>query len=153
VAAVWCESLVPGWVRVEHPQVDLDASSREAASAHSALSKCNSTCTAHSPPTALGAPHPGLTGASIDCMRLTLTNALRFASVPVGVGVGIWTAQLESLQRCPPYARCPTPADLVLQPTFTAWQCALFGAGAAVVLLVLSFAVARPPSARSFTAA
>jgi hypothetical protein len=51
------------------------------------------------------------------------------------------------------YARCPTAADLVLQPTFTAWQCALFGAGAAVVLILLSLAVARLPLARPLKAA
>lgn len=71
------------------------------------------------------------------------------AAVTAGAGIGLCTAQLEALKPCPSYARCPTPYDLVLQPTFTAWQCALFGAGAAAVVLLLSLALARLPSARS----
>jgi hypothetical protein len=85
-------------------------------------------------------------------MRRILTNVLRVASVPVGVGVGLWTAQLQSLQPCPPEMRCPNPSVLLLQPTFTAWQCALFGAGAAAVLLLISLAVARLPMARPLKA-
>jgi hypothetical protein len=72
-----------------------------------------------------------------------LTNILRLASVPVGVAIGLWTAQLQSFQPCPPYMRCPSPATLVLQPTFAAWECALFGAGAAVMLVLVAEAVAR----------
>jgi hypothetical protein len=36
---------------------------------------------------------------------------------------------------------------LALKPTFATWQCVLFGAGAAAILFLLSFAVARLPSA------
>ena len=82
-------------------------------------------------------------GANIDRMGRILANALRVASVPVGVGIGFWTAQLKSLQPCAPYMRCPTPSVLVLQPTFATWQCALFGAGATVVVLLFSLAVTR----------
>jgi hypothetical protein len=83
----------------------------------------------------------------------TALKASGVAAVVAGVGVGLWTAQLQALEQCPSYAGCPTPYGLALQPTFTAWQCAMFGAGAAVVVLLLSFAVARLPSARSLQAA
>ena len=79
-------------------------------------------------------------------------KAAGVAAVAAGCVVGLWTAQLQSLQPCPPSTRCPNPYLLFLQPTFTAWQCALFGAGAAVVVLLLSFAVTRLPSARSLKA-
>jgi hypothetical protein len=93
---------------------------------------------------------------SLAVARLPSARALKacaVAAVAAGIGVGFWSAQLQSLAQCPSYARCPTPYDLVLQPTFTTWQCALVGAGAAVVVLLLSFAVARLPSARSLKAA
>lgn len=93
--------------------------------------------------------------AAVVLMLLSLAGsireALRVLSVPVGVAVGIWTAQLEWLL-CRGYAQCPAP-DLVLQPTFAAWQCALFGAGATVVLLLLSVTVTRLPRARQLEAA
>ena len=76
-------------------------------------------------------------------MRRVTTNVLRLASVPVGVVIGLWTAELQSLQPCPPYMRCPTATTLVTLPTFATWQCALFGLGAAVVLVLASEAVAR----------
>ena len=71
----------------------------------------------------------------------------RLASVPVGVGVGLWTAQLTTgrISQCPPKAICLEM--LYLKPTFATWQCILFGAGAAAVLLLLSLAASRLPSA------
>jgi hypothetical protein len=81
-------------------------------------------------------------------MRRTLALVLRVASVPVGVGVGLGTAQLTTV----PPSQC-SPAGICLlikffaRPTFATWQCILFGAGAAAVLLLLSLAVARLPSA------
>jgi hypothetical protein len=81
-----------------------------------------------------------------------LALVLRVASVPVGVGVGLWTAQLTTYQNPCGYAICADRLSLV--PTFATWQCALFGAGAAAVLLLLSFAVARlPTTARPLRAA
>jgi hypothetical protein len=71
------------------------------------------------------------------------------AAMATGVGGGLWTAQLQSFGACPSFVRCPTPYGFVLQPTLAAWQCALFGVGAAVVVLLLSFAVARLPSTGS----
>jgi hypothetical protein len=77
----------------------------------------------------------------------SLTNALRVASVPVGVGVGFWTAWLTTNPNvCPPRALC-LDMLLALRPTFATWQCILFGAGAAAVLFLLSYAAARLPSA------
>ncbi len=71
-------------------------------------------------------------------MRRVPTNVLRLASVPVGVVIGLWTAELQSLQPCPLYMRCPTATTLVTLPTFATWQCALFGLGAGVVLVLAS---------------
>ena len=92
-----------------------------------------------------------LFGASVALVLLlvsragSLANALRVASVPVGVGVGFWTAWLTTDPNvCPPNALC---LDLLLarRPTFATWQCVVFGAGAAAFLLLLSVAVARFP--------
>jgi len=95
-------------------------------------------------------------GAALTLLALSLvdslTNAVRILSVPVGVGVGLWTAQLRSFPYCPPYGRCP--AYLGVPPlTFAPWQCALFGGGAAVVVMLLSLAVTRLPMARPLKAA
>jgi len=79
----------------------------------------------------------------------TALQASRVAAMAAGVGVGLWTAQLQSIEQCPSLALCATPNGLVFQPTFAAWQCGLFGAGAAVVLLLLSLAASRLPSARA----
>jgi hypothetical protein len=75
-----------------------------------------------------------------------LALVLRVASVPVGVGVGLWTAQLTTYQNpCSPGPICLDRLSAL--PTFATWQCILFGAGATAFLLLLSFAVARLPSA------
>lgn len=75
-------------------------------------------------------------------MRLNLKNALRVASVPAGVGVGLWTAQLITGKGAycggPPAVLCPVP-NYWARFTFATWQCALFGGGAAVTLLALSW--------------
>jgi len=81
----------------------------------------------------------------------SLREALRVLSVPVGVAVGVWTAQLEWLL-CRGFARCAAP-DLVLQPTFAVWQCALFGAGATTAVLLLSGVATRRPRAGQLRAA
>lgn len=84
-------------------------------------------------------------------MRRILALVLRVASVPVGVGVGLWTAQLTTYQNhCSPEGVCLDRLSAL--PTFATWQCILFGAGAAAFLLLLSFAVARLPSARPHNA-
>ena len=75
------------------------------------------------------------------------------AAVAAGVGLGLWTAQLGSFQQCVSFAQCPTPYGIGFLPAFTAWQCALLGGSTAVVVLLLSFAGARLPSARSPMAA
>jgi hypothetical protein len=80
-------------------------------------------------------------------MGRILALVLRMASVPVGVAVGLWTAQLTPA----PY-QCPKGLPCLLmnyfeRPTFATWQCALFGSGAAAVLLLLSVAASRLPSA------
>jgi hypothetical protein len=83
-------------------------------------------------------------------MERALALVLRVASVPVGVGVGLGTAQVTPPQNtCPPQGACLLIALQNLQPTFPAWECALFGAGAAAVVLLLSLAVGQLPSARA----
>jgi hypothetical protein len=69
-------------------------------------------------------------------MRRILTLVLRVASVPVGVGAGLWTASLwvnTAAQVC-------SPLSCVSGPRFATWQCALFGAAVTLVLLLLSSA-------------
>lgn len=91
-------------------------------------------------------------GAAVTLLALSwvdsLAKALRVLSVPVGTGVGLSTAQLRSLPFCPPLSRGCGGFLGVLPLTFTPWQCALFGAGAAVVVLLLSLAVTRLPGLR-----
>jgi hypothetical protein len=79
-------------------------------------------------------------------MRRILALVLRVASVPVGVGVGLWTAQLTTYQNPCSHAICVDRLSLL--PTFATWECIVFGAGAAAFLLLLSFAAARLPSER-----
>jgi len=91
-------------------------------------------------------------GAAVTLLAFSavdsLANALRVLSVPIGVGVGLWTAQLRSVPYCGPFGRCP--AWMGRAPlTFTPSQCALFGAGAAVVVLLLSLAVTQLPRSRA----
>jgi hypothetical protein len=86
-------------------------------------------------------------------MRRVTANVLRLASMPVGIVIGLWTAQLTTIPSTYRCAGLCLPTNLFLVPTFAPWQCALFGAGAAVVLLLLSFAVARLPRARQLKAA
>src|SRR5579872_614985 len=86
-------------------------------------------------------------------MKRTLALALRVASVPVGVAVGLGTAQVTPPQNtCPPNGACLLFA-VHLQPTFATWECVLFGAGAAAVMLLLSLAAADPLSATARNAA
>jgi len=82
-------------------------------------------------------------------MRIA-TTILRLGSAPVGIGIGVWTAVLLSL----PGSGCPDGASMcnsgiAPEPTFATWQCALFGAGAAAVVLLMSFGIARLPSTRT----
>lgn len=74
---------------------------------------------------------------------LILTNLLRLASVPVGIVIGLWTAALTyplCASRAVRFTSCALNAQL---PTFAAWECALFGAGAAAAFLLASEAVHR----------
>ena len=76
-------------------------------------------------------------------MSRIVTNILRVASVPVGVGIGIWTALLTTGLPCPNHfngqlSACP---EFFPVATFAVWQCVLFGAGAAVVLVLVALAV------------
>jgi hypothetical protein len=78
-------------------------------------------------------------------MRRVVTDILRVASVPVGVGIGLWTALLTTGLPCPNHfngalSACPEYFPVA---TFAVWQCAVFGAGAAVVLVLLSLGI--PP--------
>ena len=83
--------------------------------------------------------------ASIDRMRLSLRNALRVASVPVGVGVGLWTALLTYGSPCltSPLGVLNACPLVFARPIFATSVCALFGAGAAVMMLLVSVATTR----------
>lgn len=86
--------------------------------------------------------HMGRT--SIFWMRFTVTSAIGVLAVAVGIVVGFCAAQLRSYSPlCPPFQSCPSHFVGTDSLTFTGWQCALFGAGAAAVLLVVSLALAR----------
>lgn len=81
-------------------------------------------------------------------MGRILALALRVASVPVGVAVGLWTAQLTPVPfQCPPRGLPCLEMAYFQKPIFATWQCILFGAGAAAVVLLLSLAASRLPSA------
>jgi hypothetical protein len=76
-------------------------------------------------------------------MRRILANSLGVAAIPVGVGVGLWMAQLTTAPFCPvkglgtAYLCAPSPA---LAPS----TCVVAGAAAAAVLVLLSIAILRP---------
>jgi hypothetical protein len=77
-------------------------------------------------------------------MRRVTSYVLRLASLPVGVVIGLWTASLLSIPtQCPVGARSCVDAFLTRVSTFAAWECALFGAGAAAVLVLASEVVTR----------
>jgi hypothetical protein len=78
-------------------------------------------------------------------MRHRITNALLVASVPVGVGVGLLMALRTYLPYCP-VRGLGTLALCAPRPSFQPGLCALCGAGAAVVVLLLAVASARLPS-------
>ena len=76
-------------------------------------------------------------------MTLGPRNVLRIASVGVGVGVGLSTAVMTSYPSCYPNG-CP---GVPTHSTFAFYQCALFGTGAAAVLVLVSFGIRRPATA------
>lgn len=88
-------------------------------------------------------------------MRRAAAMILRLVSVPVGVGIGVWTALLMSVPSCV----CTGGASicfcgpLTVEPTFARWLCALFGAGAALALVLLAVTVERLPSRSRVNAA
>jgi hypothetical protein len=97
-------------------------------------------------------------GAAVALLALSfadsLTNALRVLSVPVGVSVGLWTAEMTS--PLPFSGNCgglPCPVGLLQTTRFATWQCASFGAAAGIIVLLLSFAVTRLPRAEHLKAA
>lgn len=82
---------------------------------------------------------------SLTGMR-RLAIALRVVSVPAGIAVGLWTANLVVYPLCPPGARCISPALVraVVGPQFAPWLCTLFGAAVVVVMFLVSAVVRRP---------
>ena len=83
-------------------------------------------------------------------LETSAMNVLRTASAPAGVLIGLWTAFLRSAPGCPNPNFCPNQVEL---PVFSPWLCVLFGVGAGVVLLLLTFAVAGLSRARTLKAA
>lgn len=79
-------------------------------------------------------------------MRLNLQRFLRWASVPVGVAVGLWMALLTTH----PYA-CPGPGLgtrylCLAQPAFAPGVCVLCGATAAAMVILISLVLRHPTS-------
>lgn len=72
---------------------------------------------------------------------------LRVASVPLGVGTGFWTALVTQDGLCANHGNGALSACPQFYPvaTFAPLLCAIFGAAAALVVLLLSLAVARLP--------
>jgi hypothetical protein len=87
-----------------------------------------------------------LSRASIDRMRRIFTNALRVASIPVGGGVGLWTAQLQMRIICTSFS-CPAYTEF---PRFALGLCALLGAAAAALTVLVSTAARRPAGRRTY---
>lgn len=73
-------------------------------------------------------------------MRRIVANALRLGPVPIGVGVGFWTALLTSLPYCP-VRGLGTLALCAARPTFDQRFSVLCGTAAAVVALMASIVV------------
>jgi hypothetical protein len=73
-------------------------------------------------------------------MRRILTNVLRVAAVPIGVGVGFWTALLTTLPYCPGRG-LGTVALCAARPIFAQRSSVLCGTAAAVVVLLASIVV------------
>ena len=80
-------------------------------------------------------------------MRRILAYALGVASVPVGVGVGLWTALLTYLPSCP-VRGLGTVALCAARPSFEPRLCVLCGGAAAALVLLVSIAV-KPPRLKS----
>jgi hypothetical protein len=78
-------------------------------------------------------------------MSRILANGLGVAALPVGIGMGVWMAQLTSAPPCP--IRGLGTANLcAAQPVLALSTCVLGGAAAAAVLVLLSIAARRPAS-------
>jgi hypothetical protein len=80
-----------------------------------------------------------------------VANVLRVASVPAGVGIGFWTALLTKDGLCANHGNGALSVCPQFYPVanFAVWQCVLFGAAAAVVVLLLALALTRLPSTRA----
>jgi hypothetical protein len=76
-------------------------------------------------------------------MRRILAVALRVVSVPVGVAFGLWTAALSSPSFTCGGGPLRNSAYCGLEPDFAFWLCALFGATAAALVVLVSIAVDR----------
>jgi hypothetical protein len=78
-------------------------------------------------------------------MRRVITTGLLLASVPVGVGVGLWMALLTYLPYCP-VRGLGTLALCAARPGFNPRLCVLCGGAAAAFVLLVSIAVCRRAS-------
>ena len=73
-------------------------------------------------------------------MRRVIANGLLLASVPVGVGVGLWTALLTYVPDCQ-VRGLGTLALCATRPRFDPRLCVLGGGDAAAFVLLVSIAV------------
>ena len=74
--------------------------------------------------------------------RTALVTGLRMATLPAGVGLGLWAAQLINPPGCPLLSGAHTCS---WQHTFPIWLSALIGAGGATSVLLISMAIPRTP--------
>src|ERR1035437_10608645 len=78
-------------------------------------------------------------------MRRVITNGLLLASLPVGVGVGLWMAVLTYLPYCP-FRGLGTAALCAARHSFDPRLCVLCGAAAAALVMLASIGVRRRAS-------
>jgi hypothetical protein len=83
-------------------------------------------------------------------MRRLVTNALLVASVPIGVGVGLWTALLSvAVGRGTYICSSSFLCHAAVGTPFERWQSALLGAGTTVAVILIALAASPFASART----
>jgi len=83
-------------------------------------------------------------------MRRLVTNALLVASVPIGVGVGLWTALLSvAVGRGTYICSSSFLCHAAVGTPFERWQSALLGAGTTVAVILIALAASPFGSART----
>lgn len=76
-------------------------------------------------------------------MMRILPAILKVVAVPVGVAIGLWTAALKTPSFTCGGGPLRNSAYCGLEPYFAFWLCALLGAAAAALMVLISVAVER----------